>query len=108
MTRRYDYRHRLVHVLTFGSTCLLVGLLTWNKREELQAAGEVLAIGCLIEVAQDILYSHGKLFEWWDVRDDAIGIALAFVTIRLIHRVHHGAICDEIRPTGIRSQSDRK
>jgi hypothetical protein len=99
-TRQDGYRHRFVHVLTFGSTCLLVSLLAWNRREELQAAGEVLVIGCLIELAQDIVYLHGNLFEWWDVRDDAIGIALAFITIRLIHRSY--PIRDEIRPAGIR------
>jgi len=91
-TRQTGYRHRLIHILTFGSTYLLLGLLTCNKREELQAAGEVLAIGFLIELAQDVLYSNGKFFEWWDVRDDALGIGLAFVTIRLIHRAHQGSI----------------
>jgi hypothetical protein len=95
-------------VLTFGSTCLLVGLLAWNKREELQAAGEVLAIGCLIEVAQDILYSHGKLFEWWDVRDDAIGIALAFVVIRVLRRTHRGAVSDGVCPISIQSPLNPK
>jgi hypothetical protein len=92
MTYRAGYRHRLIHVLTFGSARFLVSLLAWNRREESQAAGEVSAIGCLVELTQDIFYSHGNLFEWWDVRDDAIGIALAFVTIQLIHRTCQAAV----------------
>jgi hypothetical protein len=78
--------HRLVHVFAFGSSCFLLTLLAMNRREQLQAAGEVLLVGCLVELAQDVMYSHGKIFEWWDVRDDAIGIALAFLAIQLIHR----------------------
>jgi hypothetical protein len=62
-------------------------MLAWNRREELEAAGEVLALGCLLELAQDVMYSNGKIFEWWDVRDDAIGITLAFLAIQLIHRI---------------------
>jgi hypothetical protein len=103
MTPQAGYRHRLIHVLTFGSAGFLVSLLAWNRREEFQAAGEVLAIGCLVELAQDILYSHGKLFEWWDVRDDAIGIALAFVTIQVIHRTCHAAVSGGKHPPDIGS-----
>lgn len=78
-------KHRLLHVASFGSSCFLVSLLAINRREELQVAIEVLGVGFLVELAQDVIYSHGKIFEWWDVRDDAIGILAAFVAIQVIH-----------------------
>lgn len=80
-------RHRLIHLLAFGSSYFLLSLLAWNRREELETAGEVLAVGCLVELAQDVMYSHGEFFEWWDVRDDAIGIAVAFLAIQLMRRI---------------------
>ncbi len=61
-TRPPGYSHRRIHVLTCGAACCLVGLLALNRREELLAAGEVLAIGCLIDLAQDHVYSQGNLF----------------------------------------------
>jgi hypothetical protein len=66
----------------------LVSLLACDRREELQAAGETMAVGILVELAQDIVYAHGRALEWWDIRDDAIGITVAFVAIQLIHRIH--------------------
>jgi hypothetical protein len=80
-------KHRLIHVFAFGSSCLLVSLLARNNREELQAAGEMLAVGFLAELGQYVAYSHGKVFEWWDIRDDAIGITVAFFAAHLIHRI---------------------
>ncbi len=70
----------------FGSSCFLLCLLAIDRREEWQAAGEVLAIGCIVEVIQDFVFSHGTIFEWWDVRDDAFGILLALLVVQLIRR----------------------
>jgi hypothetical protein len=53
----------------------------------LQAEGEVMAVGCCVELAQYYLYSHRQLFEWWDVRDDAIGIAVAFLFLQMAKRI---------------------
>ena len=80
---RVTMQHRLMHGLAFGSAWLLVSFLTVSNREALLAAGEVLAVGFLIELAQDIVYSHGKTFEWWDIRDDALGIGAVFATVLL-------------------------
>jgi len=55
-----------------------------DPREEMAGAVEAVALGCLIEVAQDFIYAHGKTFEWRDVRDDAIGILIAFLVVRII------------------------
>lgn len=77
--------HRIIHLFAFGSSFFLLSFLAADRREQLQAAAEVMALGCIIEVLQDFLYLHGKLFEWWDLRDDAIGIAIALVIVQLMH-----------------------
>ena len=81
-------KHRVIHAFAFGTSCFLVSLLARNRREEFQAAGEALALGFFVELAQDIVYAHGRVLEWWDIRDDAIGITVAFLAIQLIHRIH--------------------
>jgi len=80
-------KHRLIHIFAFGSSFYLLSLLATRRREELEAAGEVMAIGCFVELIQYFVYSHDRGFEWWDVRDDAIGIA-AFLLIRIASRVN--------------------
>ena len=48
---------------------------------------EILAVGFLVELGQYVVYFHSKVFEWWDIRDDAIGITVAFIVVQLIHRI---------------------
>ena len=79
-------RHRLVHLFAFGSSFLVLSALATRKREQLEAAAEILAIGCIVELTQYFVYSHRLVFEWWDVRDDAIGIALAFLLVQTMNR----------------------
>jgi len=81
-------RHRLLHFVAFGSSFLVLSLLATGKREELKAAGEVMAIGCIVELAQYFIYAPRHFFEWWDVRDDAIGIAVAFLLLQIASRVN--------------------
>jgi hypothetical protein len=33
------------------------------------------------------VYSHRQVFEWWDVRDDAIGIVVGFLLLQIASRV---------------------
>lgn len=77
-------KHRIIHVLAFGSSCFFLGLLASNRRAQYRSAVEILLLAALIELAQDLIYAHGKMFEWWDLRDDAIGILLAVLVLRLI------------------------
>jgi hypothetical protein len=78
-------KHRLIHFFAFGSSFFLLSLLAAGRREQLEAAGEVMAIGCMIELIQYFAYSHGHAaFEWWDVRDDAIGIVAAFLLVQIV------------------------
>jgi hypothetical protein len=79
--------HRFVHFFAFGSSFLVLSLLANKIREELEAALEILAIGCIVEVVQFFVYDHRQGFEWWDVRDDAIGIAVAFLLLQMARRI---------------------
>jgi uncharacterized membrane protein YccC len=74
-------------MFAFGSSWFLVSLLTRNDREALEAVGQIMAVGFLVELAQCVLYSHGRVFEWWDIRDDAVGIAVAFLAVHLARLV---------------------
>jgi hypothetical protein len=49
-----------------------------------------MAVGCIVELTQYFLYPHRHVFEWWDVRDDAIGIAVAFLFVQIASRVSLG------------------
>jgi FtsH-binding integral membrane protein len=84
-----NVRHRLIHFFAFGSSFLVLSLLATTRQEELQAAAEVLVMGCIVELAQYSVsvFSHRPIFEWWDVRDDAIGIAVAFLLIQVSNKV---------------------
>jgi hypothetical protein len=84
-------RHRFIHLFAFGSSFFLLSLLATSRREEVEAAGEVMAVGCLVELTQYFLYPYRHVFEWWDVRDDAIGIAVTFLFIQIASRVSRGA-----------------
>lgn len=79
-------KHRLIHFVAFGSSFLVLSLLATGRREELEAAGEVMAIGCIVELAQ--YFISPRRFEWWDVRDDAIGIAVAFLLLQIASRLN--------------------
>lgn len=79
-------KHGLIHVLAFGSSCFFLGLLASNRRAQYRSAGEILLVAALVELAQDLMYAHGKTFEWWDLRDDAIGILLAVLVLRFMRR----------------------
>jgi hypothetical protein len=77
-------KHRLIHFGAFGSSFLVLSILAIGRREQLEAAAEVMTIGCIVEVTQYFVYSHAQVFEWWDVRDDAIGIAVAFLLVQIV------------------------
>jgi hypothetical protein len=86
--------HRLIHFVAFGSSFLVLSLLATGRREQSEAGGDVLAIGCIVEVIQYFVYSHRQVFEWWDVRDDAIGIAVAFLLVQIASLVARRSLRD--------------
>jgi len=43
-------KQRFIHFFAFGSSFVVLSLLATTKREELEAEGEVLAVGCIVEL----------------------------------------------------------
>jgi hypothetical protein len=70
-------RHRVLHVLAFGSTALWFLFLSRNGRQQLLVLLAVLCLGAALELIQSLTYRN--VFEWWDVRDDFYGIVVAFM-----------------------------
>ena len=73
--------HRLYHLISFGSTAYLLSLIARDTRERLAAASFVIFLGLTLEFFQHIVF-HIPL-EWWDVRDDTLGVLAAALLIRL-------------------------
>ena len=72
--------HRPYHFVAFGATALLFLLIAKNRRQEWVSVCSAFALGLVLETAQ---YLVGDVFEWWDVRDDAVGILIVFVLFRM-------------------------
>jgi hypothetical protein len=81
-TGRASHKHQIEHVLVFGATALLLLALARTRKEEMKAAGGVVCLGTVIEISQFLIYRF-PAFEWWDVREDTIGAAIALV----IHQI---------------------
>jgi VanZ family protein len=72
--------HPVWHVLVFGVAGLMLFSLSRNAKESWIAALWVFCLAVAIEISQHLLYRN--VFEWWDVRDDTIGLVLAAMLIR--------------------------
>jgi len=73
--------HRISHVAAFGVLALLLLMLGRNGAQRLLATVGALALAMATEFAQYLDFRQP--FEWWDVRDDGIGILLALALVRL-------------------------
>ncbi len=72
--------HNVWHVFAFGAAAVMLFALSRNDKQVGVAALGVFCLAVAIETSQHLLYKN--LFEWWDVRDDTIGLALAAMLIR--------------------------
>lgn len=72
--------HRSIHFAVFGVTAILFLLVARNGGQEILAVFFALGLGTVLEVLQHL--SFGSVLEWWDIRDDAIGVLAAFVLVR--------------------------
>lgn len=72
--------HRIAHAIAFGVPALMLLRLARSLRQQWAASLIVLCLALAIETAQHLIY--GNAFEWWDVRDDTIGLLIAI----LLHR----------------------
>lgn len=64
-------KHRLAHILTFGSTALLLVIISETAAQQLWAGLGVAALGFFLECSQYAFLGLESI-EWWDVRDDTI------------------------------------
>lgn len=79
-TRPPNLEHRVVHFVAFGIGELLLLLLATNRRQEAYRVVGVIGLGLGLELTQHFVLS-GRYFEWWDLRDDAIGIFTALLVV---------------------------
>jgi hypothetical protein len=68
-------QHRFYHLLSFGSTAYLLTLIARDARERFYGLLFVVLLGVLLETGQYLVFNIH--FEWWDVRDDTIGVLAA-------------------------------
>jgi hypothetical protein len=73
-----EMQHRLAHMLVFGITALLLLLTTSTRKAEIRAAAAAFLLGLSIEIGQ-VIFGLSMAFEWWDVRDDFIGVLLVLL-----------------------------
>jgi hypothetical protein len=76
--------HRIWHFGVFGSTALLLLVQAKDRRGWVFAVLATFGLGLSLEFLQWRIY--GSAFEWWDVRDDAIGVLGAALMYRLFLR----------------------
>ena len=72
--------HRPYHFISFGATALLFLLISNTRRQEWTSLCGAFALGLTMETLQCL--SDGY-FEWWDARDDTLGIVVAFALFRM-------------------------
>lgn len=72
--------HRVAHVFAFGVAAFLPLVLSKGSRQAWMAVLGVVCLALAIETAQWLIYDD--VLEWWDVRDDVIGIAVAVLLAR--------------------------
>jgi hypothetical protein len=76
--------HRVWHFGVFGCTALLLLVQAKKLRGWVFAALGTFGLGLSLEILQWWIF--GNAFEWWDVRDDAIGVLGAVLLCRLFLR----------------------
>ncbi len=74
--------HRGFHFLAFGATALLMLFIAQTPRQRLLAAFGVMGLGIAIETAQHCIF--GTPLEWWDVRDNALAVAVVWLMVRAV------------------------
>jgi hypothetical protein len=72
--------HHIEHVLIFAATTLVLIAPPRTRRQDWAAASVAACLAFAIELAQLEIYSLPAV-EWWDIREDLIGIAAAILLI---------------------------
>jgi hypothetical protein len=72
--------HRFAHSVGFGGAELLFLFLATNRRQQAYRVIDMVGLGLAIELTQHFILG-GRYLEWWDVRDDVIGIFTALLIV---------------------------
>jgi TRAP-type uncharacterized transport system fused permease subunit len=77
--------HRVAHVGAFGALSLLVLPLARSRRQIWLITAAIFCLGCGMEMLQYHAFHFaraGQPLEWWDIRDNTVGILLALLAVR--------------------------
>ena len=73
--------HRIEHMAAFGVLGLLLLVVCRTRVQEWLAVLAIVCLALALEDGQHLLFKN-VTFEWWDVRDDIIGLLFAWLLIR--------------------------
>lgn len=79
------WQHRWGHFFAFGITAVLLLLGSVWRGAEKRAATAAILLGVMIETIQ-YLTGLAATFEWWDVRDDSVGVLVGVVLTSFLVR----------------------
>jgi hypothetical protein len=77
--------HRIEHVGAFGALALLLLPLARNGRETWLIAVAILCVACGMELQQYYVFHfvrYRQPIEWWDIRDDTVGLLLILLAVQ--------------------------
>lgn len=77
--------HRVAHVVAFGVLALLLLPLARSRRGTLLITIAIFCIACGMELLQYHVFHLARArqsIEWWDIRDNTVGLLLALLTVR--------------------------
>jgi glycopeptide antibiotics resistance protein len=77
--------HRVDHIGAFGALALLLLPLARNRRETWLITAASLCVACGMELLQYHVFhfaSNRQPIEWWDIRDNTVGILLALLAVQ--------------------------
>jgi hypothetical protein len=77
--------HRVAHVGAFGVLALLLLPLARSRRETWLITAAIFCIACGMELLQyHVFHFHRERqpLEWWDIRDNTVGLLLALLAVR--------------------------
>jgi hypothetical protein len=77
------WQHRSGHFFAFGTMAVLLLLGTTSPSAKTVAAASATFLGITIETGQYVL-GLSPLLEWWDIRDDVVGILFGIALTKLL------------------------
>jgi len=75
----------VAHVGAFGALALLLLPLARSRTEMWLITGAIFCVACGMEMLQYHVFHfsrNGQAFEWWDIRDNTVGLLLSLLAVR--------------------------